>query len=69
MKIPSNYYDKRKLASSDLRQLTASKATSVEEMIRFVDVRFGFTKRFVFDWLEKYVDALEENDGLYKWKL
>lgn len=66
-----NYYDNRKIASQKLRQLLASKPVTIEEMVRFVDIEFGFSKKFVHDWIEKYFDMLEEDKltGKYRWKL
>ena len=62
------HYDNRRRATIMLRQELASKPCSVEDLTRLVMNQFGFSKKFVLDFLEAHSAAIKDVDGMFEWK-
>ncbi|MCP4648877.1 MAG: hypothetical protein GY853_02180 [PVC group bacterium] len=63
-----NHYDNRKRATFMLRQELAAAPRTMEYLRLKVLMEFGFSQRFVEEFIELHKNALKYKDGVFKWK-
>lgn len=63
-----SHYDNRKRAVLMLRQELASTPRTMEHLRLKVLMDFGFSERFINEFLELHEYALTYEDGFFKWK-
>lgn len=63
-----NHYDNRKRAVYMLRQELAATPRTLEYLRLRALMEFGFSQKFVEEFIELHKGAMTEKDGLFSWK-
>ena len=64
------YNDMKKKATRDIiTQLSDGEGLTVADIKRKVDFKYGLGEKWVLNFLELYSNGLEEENGVYRWKM